>query len=806
MKSFKTLAFKDDEILTIFKVLSAILILSQVKTPQTTQNLAELFDLDKQTMDTFLDQLTHPQILNLCNEVYCQLFKSIVKKINSSLLKEPRNVAEISVLSDFKRGMQKELFANNHPKYLSIDFLDMLGFELNDSKDNTNGMYQLKNHYLNEKLQQFFIENVFKCEEIDFLQEGMLNESPNVNFIDNLNILQLFESPDNKNLGLLFTVPNKEQTAKDAQNNFIETLEDVVRRDKNNSIFVNKASISFVIFHSPKEIEYKCEYFSKLSEEKNNQMTYQLFEEEVLLCSKNAVFSHLLSKKPIIPHNNTPFSFPKSSEKLCQTLQNISHFDKYYLKCIVSSDKPQPNTNTTPFICSSVAQQLKFLNCENLLRFKKEGFLIKKGYKQFYQDYAKLANITINLKLREQSQDYRKISEFIIESVIPEFFSQRKKVLFGKNRIFLNPEAAYALDNKLMSLWKKQNEKAKLIQKNYQCFKFRNNLKMGTKGLKVLLKVIIRLQAKRKSNKQRNIFLSKKKAVAMIEDIEQRLAKKAGFNRFYRKIKDMVLKKKNVRFRENNHNEKPFKELHPTYTTPFIKGEQPPKVPLKKNLKESNNKSERDHSARKENERKKTIQIKNQLLRRHSSKSSDYLKNAGNAFFQRFMSENDGGSPDNSGKRRKCIAAKSFTDFENKSRNTALEEYIEISARKTFVPKDIRDFPSSPDLNFNLENLEKDMLVEIERNDFEKEMVKRFMKKYHKIMCFQNKALENPLLDFPKKYHKTCKKCFKYILQYSGDRKNQFTSYQQLCKLLKIMLSGDHDSIRDEVQTYLILY
>lgn len=71
-------------------------------------------------------------------------------------------------------------------------------------------------------------------------------------------------------------------------------------------------------------------------------------------------------------------------------------------------------------------------------------------------------------------------------------------------------------------------------------------------------------------------------------------------------------------------------------------------------------------------------------------------------------------------------------------------------------------------------------------------------------MCYQNKLLEAPLLDFPKKYHKTCKKCFKYILQYSGDRKTKFPINRQIEKLLKILLQWEHDQMRDEVFLQLI--
>lgn len=804
MKNFNTLGFKEEEILTIFKILASILMLTEAKNPENRNNLASILEIDQETLISFLDSLSEARISELSNEIYCQLFKSLIRKINTNLLKEPLNSSEISNFSDFKEKLQNQFFSNTHPQYLSINFIETLGFEVHNQETlNSNGFYALKSNYLNEKLQQFYLENVFKSEEIEFLIEGLRNESTCVFFIDNLNIIEIFENKNHENLNLLLMEirdkANKNYNQKTLEKEFSEKFENIVKKDKNNVIFINKSSKSFVILHSASEIEYKYENFISLNSDISN--VYQSFEEEILISSKNPVFSHLLSKKPAI--DKKEFCFEALSEKFGLLMKNLNLYDKYYVKCISSAQKP-----LNIFNCLYISQQLKSFNCENLLRFKKEGFLIKKSYKQFYHDYSKLANITINLKFREQTLDYRKIVEYIIETIIPEFFS-RKKVLFGKNRVFLNPEALIALDNKLMVLWKKQNEKASIIQKNYQCFKFRNNLKLGNKGFKGLLKAIIKLQAKKKSNKQRNIFLSKKKAIGMIEEIEGRLEKKVGFNRFYKKIKEISLKKKNVRFQEKNDwqfvgKTEKIKEFHEKFIekSPCLKNEEKTTfLRFEKNQK----KNERDHSAIKEKERKKTIQIKNHMLKRLSSKSSDYLKSQENAVFSRFMSENDCDLKENSNKRRKCIAAKSFTDFENKSRNSALEEYLEISARKTFVPKDIRDFPVSPDLNFNFESLDKTILKEIEKNECENVLMKRFMKKYQKIMSFQNKALENPLLDFPKKYHKTCKKCFKYILQYSGDRKMKFKPFQQLLKLLKIMLN-EHDSMRDEVNFFFLVF
>ena len=88
MKNFNTLGFKEEEILTIFKILASILMLTEAKNPENRNNLASILEIDQETLISFLDSLSEARISELSNEIYCQLFKSLIRKINTNLLKE----------------------------------------------------------------------------------------------------------------------------------------------------------------------------------------------------------------------------------------------------------------------------------------------------------------------------------------------------------------------------------------------------------------------------------------------------------------------------------------------------------------------------------------------------------------------------------------------------------------------------------------------------------------------------------------------------------------------------------------------
>lgn len=713
--SFKLLGLTEEEILTILKILSSILLFSELKGLNNEGNiikLAEIWEIDRKTFSSYIEGLNQADLLYLGSKLYLKLFKNLVKRINIELLKEVQEGKEL--FSD-----DREIKTNI--KYFSIDFLEVLGFEIYEETPIL-GLYPLLNNYINEKIQQFYIEALFKSEETEFLAEGLKEESYIANYKDNINIIKLYEG----------NILQERIFELDLMGN----LKDLELKEV---ICFDEIQKKFVIFHTGFEIYYNYNDFEAISRKKTN--IYEQFEKEILSPSLNPLFLNFLGKKPFKHKENLPLK--GLSAKLNGLLNRLSKTDKCFVKCIQGNYKKKLDFNAC-----FVLKQLQSFDYESLLSYKQKGFLIKMTYKRFYQDYSDLARFSsINL---DKTLDSRKISEFIIETAIPEHYN-KKKVLFGKTKVFLTKEAFNSLESKLIS--------------------------------KVL-------------------FLRKKEALSLIENIQMKRRKELGFLRFYRKCKDISLKKKNVLFQKQIPlkltDEKEFILKGFLYEnlmkSPFIGRSR---VVKEYGFTGNRNLVKRGHSNRKENDRKKTIMGKNQLLRRASSRSSEYFKKE--KILTLFMSQAESETIESPNKRRKCINGKSFSDFQNKSRNTALEEYLEISSKKTFVPKETKEFPLSLDLGFNYEGLSEEMRGNIEKYGGSIEIKEKLVKNYDKVMAFQNKALEMPLLDLPKKYHKISKKCFEYILQYTGDRKTKHEPLKQVEKLLKILIESDYDSFRDEV-------
>ncbi len=370
LKYFGIFGLKEAEIIVIFKILSIILHLSEYHRNKgdILMKISEILEIQREKLENFCDSFNENQLFYLISEIYLQLFKGIVKKININLIKDLKN-AEISTLSTFKSQFISDLSSNSQK--ITLNFIDILGFESLE----INGIYQLSMNYLNEKIQQFYIENLYKSEEIEFLMEGLLCESSQLNFVDNLHILDIYEKKEGFQ-GFLQEIEEKlakGENQEEINKNFFMKVEKMVKNDKNDTVFINKKAESFMISHSAMEIEYKYENFSCFL--KKNLLVYQVFE-EILTTSKNPLFSNFLSKKTTKLDKNISF-FESLAEKINLLLKSLANCDKHYMNCLSS----QKTLNSL-----DISQQIQVFHCENLIKFKKEVFSIKKTYNQFYHD------------------------------------------------------------------------------------------------------------------------------------------------------------------------------------------------------------------------------------------------------------------------------------------------------------------------------------------------------------------------------------------------------------------------------------
>lgn len=510
--------------------------------------------------------------------------------------------------------------------------------------------------------------------------------------------------------------------------------------------------------------------------------------------------------------------------------------------------------------------QLEANHIVNLCYLFKEGYAVILDYSEFC-DFFQVLN-------KETKQVMPKsLCENILKLNFQDLYKQ--KSLFGKQKIFLKQD----LYDKLLkikneTLRKRANRFSKLKQPNPEL-----SLTLG--GLKNVIKVIVRLQSKCRAKQESKKILKKQKSAASMIKIHHLRNLKLAF--FLYKIQVI----KQSRQKQCKKILKIILDRFIKYQNKFFFNKLKQKLNIKKKLEvlpfppnlskiHKASKIIAPEALLQILEKEKIIEhrkcslmefdsflkpklslgqkLKNKIMGYNPkdlfSQISIHSLSETNSNFGQEVSkplpevieksliyeEND------SIKRRKCIIARSFQEFENKSSQSLLESYLEYDSKNECLPVlsinknetdknnianekndkyfnnhsiflEKRNFPTSLDYFLDFELLDPTFLDQVKGGNFEEVFKKLvlerviwgFRQKYSKIMTYGVKLIDKPLTEIPKAGEKFAKLTYKYILQYCGDRNTKFDKETQLQKLLKLILDEQtRFFLQDEIYLQLI--
>ena len=196
--SFNKLSFSSEEIQTIFKVISAILLLGNLdfeeesltdSTPCSIiqkfliEKISSLLCIEKEALTKVIlfkiREISNQTIISpvsifecktnrdsLSKTLYERLYKWIVRKINEGILPNEMKAKKFSVRNSIET-MKSLLTDPGKKNNFCIGLLDIFGFENFEKND----FEQLCINYANEKLQQIFFSNVFREKQCKAINE-----------------------------------------------------------------------------------------------------------------------------------------------------------------------------------------------------------------------------------------------------------------------------------------------------------------------------------------------------------------------------------------------------------------------------------------------------------------------------------------------------------------------------------------------------------------------------------------------------------------------------------------------------------
>uniref|UniRef100_A0A183BVL5 Unconventional myosin-Ie n=1 Tax=Globodera pallida TaxID=36090 RepID=A0A183BVL5_GLOPA len=361
--------------------------------------------------------------------LYDRLFEFIVASVNCAL----------------------DVDTRRHSIDLSVGVLDIYGFEVFER----NGFEQFCINFVNEKLQQIFIELTLKAEQDEYQSEG-IQWTP-IEFFNNKIVCDLIEAkrPSPGIMSVLDDIcVQRHGQSEGADKEMLATLTQHLQGHEH----FRPGAGCFIVRHYAGEVLYQIDGFCDRNRDILHADLVQL-----MLGSEHQfmrqLFVDCVSKDP----NKKPTTASTKIRSQCNHLMDsLMRCVPHYVRCI----KPNERKRALEFNEQRVLHQVRYLGlCENI-RVRRAGFVYRRAFERFLWRYAILCTET----WPRWHGEARKGCELICRSselVETEF-------RLGHSKIFIrNPESLFLLEE---ARERKFDGFARVLQRAFRRFTAKRHL------------------------------------------------------------------------------------------------------------------------------------------------------------------------------------------------------------------------------------------------------------------------------------------------------------------------------------------
>ena len=368
------------------------------------------------------ETIKSPLKINDCNsfrdtfakELYNRLFTYLVKKMNKTLFDEK-----------IKESIE------NDPDVEHIGLLDIFGFEC--FKENSFEQFCI--NYANEKLQNLYVEDIFKEIENMFIKEGLQDHFTKIEYRDNQAIL---DAMGKYPTGIFYQLDNECNVSQNDMN----LLGKIINTLKNNphikSSLKNKEK--FFISHTAKDVEYNIISFCT----KNLDEFKLRMKDSILSIEDKNIIEMIGEEDEESKGKKEKYLGGKFRSDMDNLAKALRQCVRHYIRCL----KPNELKKKNYFVPWFSLQQIKYMGVLDTIKIRQEGFPVIKSKYEFYMKYEDAVDFPGKLFYKDVKEDNIKINEWvkiITEKLLPGF--NEDFILFGKNVVLMKQKFCDDLDN-----------------------------------------------------------------------------------------------------------------------------------------------------------------------------------------------------------------------------------------------------------------------------------------------------------------------------------------------------------------------
>ncbi|NXM13758.1 MYO1F protein, partial [Ploceus nigricollis] len=322
------------------------------------------------------------------------------------------------LVESINRAMQKP-----YEEY-SVGVLDIYGFEIFQK----NGFEQFCINFVNEKLQQIFIELTLKAEQEEYVQEGI--KWTQIQYFNNKVVCDLIENKLNPP-GIMSVLDDvcatMHATGEGADQTLLQKLQAAVGTHEH----FNSWSSGFVIHHYAGKVSYDVNGFC----ERNRDV---LFTDliELMQSSEFGFIRMLFPEKLDSDKKGRPTTAGSKIKKQANDLVNtLMKCTPQYIRCI----KPNETKKPRDWEESRVKHQVEYLGLKENIRVRRAGFAYRRLFHKFLQRYAILTPETWPSWRGDERQGVQHLLRSV--NMDPDQYQM------GRSKVFVkNPESLFLLE------------------------------------------------------------------------------------------------------------------------------------------------------------------------------------------------------------------------------------------------------------------------------------------------------------------------------------------------------------------------
>ncbi|KAB5567008.1 P-loop containing nucleoside triphosphate hydrolase protein [Coniochaeta sp. 2T2.1] len=437
LNAMKVIGLSQAEQDNIFRILAAVLWAGNIVFREGDDGYAAVAD---QSVVEFLAYLLEVSPKQLIDGITIR----ILTPRNGEVIESPANVAQATATRD---ALAKALYNNlfdwivervnqslkaRQPTSNTIGILDIYGFEIFEK----NSFEQLCINYVNEKLQQIFIQLTLKAEQEEYARE-QIKWTP-IKYFDNKVVCDLIEQV--RPPGIFSAMKDATKTAHADPAACDRTFMQSINGMSNAHLTPRQGS--FIIKHYAGDVSYTVDGITDKNKDQLLKGLLTLFS-----VSQNRFVHTLFPAEVDLDNRKQPPSagdrIKASANALVETLMKCQ---PSYIRTI----KPNENKSPTEYNVPNVLHQIKYLGLQENVRIRRAGFAYRQSFEKFVDRFFLLSPATSYAGEYTWTGSY----EAAVKQILKDTSIPQEEWQMGVSKAFIkSPETLFALEHMRDRYW-----------------------------------------------------------------------------------------------------------------------------------------------------------------------------------------------------------------------------------------------------------------------------------------------------------------------------------------------------------------